>query len=191
MMNSYQNSNLWKGDGIELFAGPSDLALGGSLQFSDRQLIISAAAVNGTNYWQWFNTGHQPAIAMNVQPTADGQGYVLDAAIPWTSLNIEPARAGSSCSTRDSTTARTASTGRANGSGTARAKTISTAACGGWRSLRLSGALTGSGQFASRVSGAAGVNDKPSRVRVNNAGSFSFSTTPGRLDISQLAERGE
>ncbi|WP_274649068.1 sugar-binding protein [Paenibacillus humicola] len=91
MMNSYQNSNLWKGDGIELFTGPDDLELAGSLQFSDRQIIMSSAIVNDANYWMWFNTGHQPAVTMNVQPAQDGQGYVLDAAIPWSAIHISPA----------------------------------------------------------------------------------------------------
>jgi hypothetical protein len=90
MKNNFQNGNIWKGDGIELFTGPGDLELGGNLQFSDRQLIMSSAIVNGTNYWMWFNTGRQPAITMNVKLTADGKGYVLDAAIPWTTINIDP-----------------------------------------------------------------------------------------------------
>jgi hypothetical protein len=90
MLNSFQNSNIWKGDGIEMFTGPSDLELGGNLQFSDRQIIMSAGIVNDTNYWMWFNTGRQPAITMKVGPAADGNGYVLDAAIPWQTLMIDP-----------------------------------------------------------------------------------------------------
>lgn len=90
MKNNFQNSNIWKGDGIEMFTGPDDLGLGGSLQFNDRQIIISAGIVNGTNFWMWFNSGRQPAIDMQVKMTEDGKGYVLDAAIPWDTLHIDP-----------------------------------------------------------------------------------------------------
>jgi hypothetical protein len=90
MKNNFQNSNIWKGDGIEIYTGPSDLELGGNLQYSDRQIIISSGLVNNTNFWMWFNSGRQPAITMEVKLAADGKGYVLDAAIPWNTININP-----------------------------------------------------------------------------------------------------
>lgn len=90
MRNTYQNSNIWKGDGVELFVGPSELSVGGDLQFDDRQIILSAGLVNGTPYWLWFNTGRQTPVEMAVKPLPDGTGYVLEAALPWTALHIEP-----------------------------------------------------------------------------------------------------
>ncbi|MCR2805618.1 sugar-binding protein [Paenibacillus soyae] len=90
MNNPYRNSSLWKGDGIELFVGPDELAVGGDLIYSDRQLILSAGLTDGLPYWMWFNTGRQAEIDMAVAPVPDGTGYVLEAAIPWTSLKMSP-----------------------------------------------------------------------------------------------------
>jgi hypothetical protein len=90
MMNNFQDSNIWKGDGVEMFFGPDDLELEGDLQYNDRQLIMSAGVVNGTNYWLWFNSGRQPPIEMAVSKAGDGGGYVLEAAIPWEAVNILP-----------------------------------------------------------------------------------------------------
>lgn len=90
MKNNFQNSNIWKGDGLEMFFGPSELQMGGDLQFDDRQIILSAGVVNGTNYWLWFNTGRQTPVNMAVKALPDGSGYVLDAAIPWDALRMQP-----------------------------------------------------------------------------------------------------
>ncbi|WJH32811.1 hypothetical protein N6H14_21405 [Paenibacillus sp. CC-CFT747] len=92
MMNPYRDGNLWKGDGVELFVGPEQTDVRQGLLVSDRQLILSAGLKdNGEPYWRWFNTGEQPLIDMTVRRHASGDGYALEAAIPWNHLNVSPA----------------------------------------------------------------------------------------------------
>lgn len=92
MMNNNPNSNVWKGDGVEMFFGPSEPELAGLLLYDDRQIIISAGAgpEDQPNFWLWFNTGRQSSIEMIKKLSADGQGYVLEAAIPWESVMMQP-----------------------------------------------------------------------------------------------------
>ncbi|WP_211326569.1 DUF7594 domain-containing protein [Paenibacillus flagellatus] len=91
MKNQYRNQNVWKGDGVELFVGPNDLVSQGDLLFLDSQIILSAGLTDGQPYAHWFNSSRQKPLDMAVKPKADGTGYVLEAAIPWESLNIDPA----------------------------------------------------------------------------------------------------
>lgn len=92
MMNNNPNTNVWKGDGVELFFGPSELMMAGPLLYDDRQLIISAGPgiEDQTNFWLWFNTGRQSPIQMIVEATEDGGGYILEAALPWDSVRMQP-----------------------------------------------------------------------------------------------------
>lgn len=92
MLNSYRSSSVWKGDGVELFVGPEDVNIREGLLSKDRQLIMSAAVANGSPYWRWFNTSEQADIRMAVQPLDGGSGYTLEAAVPWTALNVNPAQ---------------------------------------------------------------------------------------------------
>ncbi|MEF3304147.1 CBM96 family carbohydrate-binding protein, partial [Paenibacillus sp. GYB003] len=91
MLNQYRNANIWKGDGVELFVGPNDLTTHGPLLFYDSQVILSAALADGEPYWHWFNTSRQKPLRMAVRAAPNGQGYVLEAAISWESLNVAPA----------------------------------------------------------------------------------------------------
>ncbi|MBD2867329.1 sugar-binding protein [Paenibacillus arenilitoris] len=93
MMNNNPNSNVWKGDGVELFFGPSELEQIGPLLYDDRQIIMSAGpgAEGQSDFWLWFNTGRQRPIQMFRKAAADGQGYVLEAAIPWEAVRMQPA----------------------------------------------------------------------------------------------------
>ncbi|WP_051251463.1 sugar-binding protein [Paenibacillus harenae] len=92
MMNNNPNSNVWKGDGVELFFGPSELEQIGPLLYDDRQIIMSAGPglEPESNFWLWFNTGRQRPIQMFRKAAADGQGYVLEAAIPWEAVRMQP-----------------------------------------------------------------------------------------------------
>ncbi|WP_309119122.1 DNRLRE domain-containing protein [Paenibacillus sp.] len=89
MKNNFQNSNVWRGDAIEMFFGPEELETRGDLLVKDRQIIMSSAIVNGTNYWHWFNTSRQLPIDMKVSRWDDGEGYTLDAAIPWSAVHVQ------------------------------------------------------------------------------------------------------
>lgn len=91
MMNGYRNANVWRGDGIELFVGPEALEIREGLLSKDRQVIMSAGTANGQTYWHWYNTSGQQALEMAVKPLQDGGGYRLEAAVPWSALNVVPA----------------------------------------------------------------------------------------------------
>lgn len=78
----------WSADGIELFIGHRNLNEQGGLQFSDRQLLIGAGAKPGV-----FVVDHPEAGAacdVLVVKDVSGDGYTLQARIPWTVLGIEP-----------------------------------------------------------------------------------------------------
>ncbi|MGI2294626.1 S-layer homology domain-containing protein [Paenibacillus sp. GXUN7292] len=90
MKNNYRDANIWKGDGVELFFGPNDMTTHGPLLFYDSQIIFSAALENAEPYWRWFNSSRQKPLQMEVTPKQDEPGYMLEAAIPWEALQIEP-----------------------------------------------------------------------------------------------------
>jgi len=78
----------WSADGIELFIGHRNLDEKGGLQFSDRQLLIGAGAKPGV-----FVVDHPEkgaACEVLVVKEVTGDGYTLQARIPWSVLGIEP-----------------------------------------------------------------------------------------------------
>ncbi|MCZ8522275.1 DNRLRE domain-containing protein [Paenibacillus mucilaginosus] len=90
MRNNFTDMNVWRGDGVEMFFGPGDLTTPGDPLFNDRQLIMSAQpAADGQPFWYWFNTNRQKAVTMAVK--ARSGGYVIEAAIPWETVNMQPA----------------------------------------------------------------------------------------------------
>ncbi len=54
MQNQNTGSEIWNGDGVELFIG-TDMTAVGSLLHSDRQLILSGGLVNGKPQYYWYN----------------------------------------------------------------------------------------------------------------------------------------
>ena len=87
MMNLKTGNKLWSADCIELFIGSEKLDQGGTLLFTDRQILIGVAK-GGSSYVS--NAAQQPAIEMVIVPAVDGHGYTLEAAIPWSALSVEP-----------------------------------------------------------------------------------------------------
>lgn len=82
--NPHRGAGLWQGDCIELFTG-GETVPAGALRFGDRQLLISAGEEGGA----WFvNQPEQAAVTTVVLPNPGG--YVLEAAVPWRALGIEP-----------------------------------------------------------------------------------------------------
>ena len=67
-----------------------ELEKGGALLFTDRHLLLSAGKVEGKWQWYWDNAATQPEIEMIVVPRTGGDGYVLQAAIPFSVLGFEP-----------------------------------------------------------------------------------------------------
>lgn len=87
MKNERSGSELWMGDGVELFIGSESLDRGGALLFSDRQILLGAGK---NNQFHAVKQASQPAIETAVVPSVDGKGYTLEAAIPWSALGIAP-----------------------------------------------------------------------------------------------------
>jgi hypothetical protein len=91
LMNNNEPRKLWKGDGVELFIGGRNITEGGSLSFSDRQILLGAG-----NEAKVFIPDHVEDSALcKVLSVKDvsGDGYVLEAAIPWSVLGFTPAAA--------------------------------------------------------------------------------------------------
>ena len=88
MQNAHTGADLWNADALELFIGGEKLDQGGTLLFTDRQILLGAGRNNQTHV---VNAPAQPAIETSVTPSVDGKGYTLEAAIPWSALDITPA----------------------------------------------------------------------------------------------------
>ena len=84
MRNKNSGQWLWNGDGIELFLGHEDLDKGGPMLFSDRQILLGGAQ-SGAFFVP--NVPKQPSIETAVSRNADGKGYTIEAAIPWSALD--------------------------------------------------------------------------------------------------------
>ena len=89
MNNAKSGKDLWNGDGVELFLGTEALEQGGPMLFSDRQILLGAACPDSFHV---PNAAVQPAIRTAVVPAVGG--YVLEAAIPWSTLDGYAPKAG-------------------------------------------------------------------------------------------------
>jgi hypothetical protein len=92
MQNQQPDELMWANDAIEIFTGYDDLQTGGSLGFSDRQVLLRGGPSDAK---------HSPMIYVNaprkfplgksaVVPSLDGKGYTIEAAIPFSALGFEP-----------------------------------------------------------------------------------------------------
>jgi hypothetical protein len=105
MKNEHTGGDLWNADVLELFLGGEKTDQGGPLLFTDRQILLGAGKDNQTFV---VNAAKQPAIETSVTPSVDGKGYTLEAAIPWSALDVTPKEASRCSSTSRSAAARTA-----------------------------------------------------------------------------------
>ena len=87
MRNEHSGDRLWNADVLELFIGSEQIDQGGTLLFTDRQLLLGAGKSNQTHV---VNAAKQPAIETSVTPSVDGKGYTLETSIPWAALDITP-----------------------------------------------------------------------------------------------------
>jgi len=85
--NKFDHKYLWKGDAVELFFGPKELKRTGGLLFDDRQLVIAAKP---DGMFDWYNSTENYPIERVVVPNPKGNGYVIEAGIPWKALGIVP-----------------------------------------------------------------------------------------------------
>lgn len=88
MLNEHPGPHFWEGDALEVFTGSEELDRGGPLIFGDRHLILSAAKEGDRHYY--VNAPEQYACSVAVTPKAGGNGYYLEAGIPWSALSIKP-----------------------------------------------------------------------------------------------------
>ena len=87
MQNTLAASSLWNADCVEIFIGSEHLDQAGAMLFTDRQILLGAGA---TGQFYVPNVAAQPDIKTAVIPNIDGKGYILEASIPWQSLDIAP-----------------------------------------------------------------------------------------------------
>ncbi len=91
MLNQAEIAKMYRADGVELFVGVQDIAQGGTMRYSDRQVFLGAG-----NPARVYVVDH-PADGAQCKSIAvkdvSGDGYVLQVSIPWTVLGFTP-RAG-------------------------------------------------------------------------------------------------
>jgi len=83
-----EGDELWSADAVELFLGARELDKGGSLTFNDRQILIGASLQKKMHIVDHPDEAEQ--CQMVVVRDVTGDGYVLQAALPWRALGIEP-----------------------------------------------------------------------------------------------------
>jgi hypothetical protein len=91
MKNSNRGAAIWAGDGVELFIGHEQVDQPGALRFTDRQILLSAGNADGRPQWYFANSPAQAPLTLTAAANVNGQGYTLEAAIPFKSLGFEPA----------------------------------------------------------------------------------------------------
>ncbi len=89
LKNSQKPEDLWNGDAVELFIGHEDLAEGGPLKYSDRQVLIRGAKSDDVNVY-FGNAPKQFPARTIALPNLDGKGYTLEAALPFAALGFKP-----------------------------------------------------------------------------------------------------
>jgi hypothetical protein len=87
MNNLRDDKALWGADGVELFVGSKDLEEGGTMAFSDRQILVGANEPARLNIVDHPEDAGRCQVSAVRDVTADG--YVVELAIPWTVLGVE------------------------------------------------------------------------------------------------------
>jgi hypothetical protein len=93
MMNNHDGANLWNGDGIELFIGARNPNESGTLQYSDRQILLGAGSTPKIHIAGTGNEELAKECRIIGVKNVSGDGYVLEAVLPWKILGV-PAAAG-------------------------------------------------------------------------------------------------
>ncbi|AHF90550.1 hypothetical protein OPIT5_10400 [Opitutaceae bacterium TAV5] len=86
--NTHAPGRYWSADGIELFIASRNLDKSGGLQFGDRQILLGAGATPGVFVVDHPDAGRECRVI--VLKDVDGNGYTLQARIPWTALGFRP-----------------------------------------------------------------------------------------------------
>ena len=91
-LNENEAGGMWAGDAVEIFIGAKELKKDGPLTYSDRQIVIGAKSKG-----EMLIVDHlEESKACQVLAAKDvsGDGYVIEAFIPWSSLGIDTPKAG-------------------------------------------------------------------------------------------------
>jgi hypothetical protein len=83
-----EGARLWSADGVELFIAARDLQQPGTMHYSDRQILIGASEPPKLHIVDHpeDNAACQSLVVKDIT----GDGYVLQASIPWSVLGITP-----------------------------------------------------------------------------------------------------
>lgn len=88
MVNVQSAANLWQGDCVEIFIGGEKTGDAGALLTTDRQILLGAGTAPK------FYVANSPVPVTGIQVVAvknvTGDGYAIEAALPWASLGIKP-----------------------------------------------------------------------------------------------------
>lgn len=88
LVNPHAGANLWQGDCLEIFIGGEKTNEPGALMPTDRQILLGAAAVPEV----CVANSPTPVDGIKVVTVGNvtGDGYTIEAAIPWATLGIKP-----------------------------------------------------------------------------------------------------
>lgn len=89
-VNRNPATSLWRGDSIELFIGSETAGGTGAPHLADRHMLF-AATTDGPSPFHVEDAAIQPTLRFTVIKNVAGDGYAVEAAIPWNALSIEPA----------------------------------------------------------------------------------------------------
>ena len=90
MVNEQKGDSLWAEDSIEMFISAENLNQGGGLQFADRQVLLSARKGDDGYRWYFNNAPAQANVKMEIVKNVAGDGYTMEAAIPFAGLGFKP-----------------------------------------------------------------------------------------------------
>ncbi len=90
MINPNTGDKIWAGDALELFIGPDNIDEGGELAFTDRQILLSCSKETGSVQYYIGGSPTTDKINMEVVKNVTGDGYAVEAAIPWSVLHMKP-----------------------------------------------------------------------------------------------------
>lgn len=88
LKNNKKPGSYWSADAVELFVGAGELDKGGNMIFSDRQILIGASETPSVHIVDHAEDGAKCQVLAVKE--VSGDGYVIQVAIPWKVLGVEP-----------------------------------------------------------------------------------------------------
>ena len=88
LLNTKKGASMWSADGVELFIGWQNPTEGGTMRYSDRQILMGAKPEPEIHIIDHPEDNAKCKILVEKEVTGDG--YVLEAALPFSALGITP-----------------------------------------------------------------------------------------------------